>query len=62
LPQTGFSWSGGTALVNWIYGFRKGDCGAGVGIGPENLAADPGNPFVGSGGGYGGSYCLALKP
>jgi hypothetical protein len=62
LPQPGLSWSGGAALVNWIYGFREGGCGAGVGIGPENLAPDPGNPFVGSGGGYGGIYCLALKP
>jgi hypothetical protein len=62
LPQTGFSWSAGPALTNWIYGFREGGCGVGVGIGPENLGPDPQNPFVGSGGGYGGIYCLALKP
>ena len=57
-PRIGFSWSTG-GRTNWISGQDEGGCGAGVtGVGTENGGSDPSNPIVGSGGGYGGFYCL----
>lgn len=61
-PRIGFSWSTGNR-TNWISGQDEGGCGAGAtGIGMENGGSDPGNPIVGSGGGYGGIYCFAMVP
>jgi hypothetical protein len=59
-PRIGFSWPAG-GRVNWISGQDEGGCGAGVNIGSSG-GSDPSNPIVGSGGGYGGIYCFALKP
>ena len=47
--------------VNWISGQDEGGCGAGVNLFGSG-GSDPNNPIVGSGGGYGGIYCFALKP
>jgi hypothetical protein len=61
-PRIGFSWSTGNR-TNWISGQDEGGCGAGItGVGTENGGSDPNNPIVGSGGGYGGIYCFAMKP
>jgi hypothetical protein len=61
-PRIGFSWST-AGRTHWISGQTEGGCGAGVtGVGEENGGSDPGNPIVGSGGGYGGIYCFALVP
>jgi hypothetical protein len=46
---------------HWISSLSEAGCGAGVNLvemGPPN----PANPTVGSGGGYGGFYCFALRP
>jgi hypothetical protein len=61
-PRIGFSWSTSNR-TNWISGQDEGGCGAGItGVGTENGGSDPNNPIVGSGGGYGGIYCFAMKP
>jgi hypothetical protein len=59
-PRIGFSWPE-SGRVNWISGQDEGGCGAGVNT-VQTGGSDPGNPIVGSGGGYGGIYCFALKP
>jgi hypothetical protein len=48
-------------LANWMSSLNEAGCAAGaslVEMGPPN----PDIPTVGSGGGYGGIYCFALKP
>jgi hypothetical protein len=61
-PKTGFCWSVMTR-THWIDGQEEGGCGAGVtGVGTVNGGSDPGNPIVGSGGGYGAFYCFAMVP
>jgi hypothetical protein len=61
-PQIGFSFIAGNR-TNWIDGQTEGGCGAGVtGVGMENGGSQESNPIVGSGGGYGGIYCFAMKP
>jgi hypothetical protein len=57
-PRTGWSWSA-QGRVNWISGTDEGGCGAGVYL-IQSGGAQPNNPIVGSGGGYGGIYCFAL--
>jgi hypothetical protein len=59
-PRIGFSWPAG-GREHWISGQDEGGCGAGVNV-AETGGSDPSNPIVGSGGGYGGIYCFALKP
>ena len=59
-PRTGWSWPAQNR-VNWISGSDEGGCGAGINL-VQNGGADPNNPVVGSGGGYGGYYCFALNP
>jgi hypothetical protein len=59
-PRIGFSWIAG-GRTHWISGQDEGGCGAGVNI-AETGGSDPGNPIVGSGGGYGGIYCFASVP
>lgn len=59
-PRIGFSYPAGNRQ-HWLSGQDEGGCGAGkvlVDMGGSN----PNNPIVGSGGGYGGFYCFALKP
>ena len=66
-PRVGLSWPRGVGGPgpgggdNWISALDEAGCAAGtnlVEMGPPN----PRNPTVGSGGGYGGIYCLALVP
>ena len=48
-------------MANWMSSLNEAGCAAGaslVEMGPPMLN----NPTVGSGGGYGGIYCFALKP
>lgn len=61
-PKTGFCWSVANRR-HWLDGQLEGGCGAGVtGVGTVNGGSDPGNPIVGSGGGYGAFYCFAMVP
>jgi hypothetical protein len=61
-PRIGFSFVAGNRS-HWISGQTEGGCGAGItGVGMVNGGSDPKNPIVGSGGGYGGIYCFAMKP
>jgi hypothetical protein len=55
-PVCGHSWSG-----NWMAILVEGGCGAGVNL-EETGPPRPGVLTVGTGGGYGGIYCFALKP
>jgi hypothetical protein len=58
-PQVGVSWIAGNRM-HWISQFSEGGCGAKVGI--VEMGGPTGDPYVGSGGGYGGIYCFALMP
>ena len=56
-----FGGGGALDMNHWISSLDEAGCGAGVSIiemGPPWES----NPTVGSGGGYGGIYCFALKP
>jgi hypothetical protein len=46
---------------SWISSLDEAGCAPGVDL-VEKGPPDPRNPTVGSGGGYGGIYCLALAP
>jgi hypothetical protein len=59
-PRIGFSYPAGNRQ-HWISGQDEGGCGAGAVL-VDMGGSDPSNPIVGSGGGYGGFYCFALKP
>jgi hypothetical protein len=59
-PRIGFSYPAGNRQ-NWMSGQDEGGCGAGAVL-VDMGGSDPSNPIVGSGGGYGGIYCFALKP
>jgi hypothetical protein len=48
-------------IDGWISSLDEAGCGAGVSI-IEMGGPNTNNPTVGSGGGYGGIYCLALSP
>jgi hypothetical protein len=59
--QQQFPGGAGGSQDNWMSALNEAGCGAGVAIvemGPPRES----NPTVGSGGGYGGIYCFALKP
>jgi hypothetical protein len=58
-PRCGHSWPRGTQ--SWISILDEAGCGAGVNL-VEMGGPNPSDPTVGSGGGYGGFYCLALAP
>jgi hypothetical protein len=59
-PRIGFSYPAGNRQ-HWLSGQDEGGCGAGTVL-TDMGGSDPNNPVVGSGGGYGGFYCFALKP
>jgi hypothetical protein len=59
-PRIGFSWIV-SSRIHWISGQDEGGCGAGVVL-TDGGGSDPSNPVVGSGGGYGAIYCMALTP
>ncbi|MEO6095485.1 MAG: carboxypeptidase-like regulatory domain-containing protein [Fibrobacteria bacterium] len=59
-PRIGFSYPV-SGRMHWLSGQDEGGCGAGVNL-LETGGSDPNNPIVGSGGGYGGFYCLAFNP
>jgi hypothetical protein len=59
-PAIGHSWPrSANNGRNWVSDHRAGGCGPGINT--SNGTSD-GTPTVGSGGGYGGFYCFALKP
>jgi hypothetical protein len=61
VPPFDFSGSGIGDTANWMSALNEAGCAPGaslVEMGPPNRS----NPTVGSGGGYGGIYCFALKP
>jgi hypothetical protein len=57
--------SGGAAIMNsmanWMSSLNEAGCAPGASL-VEMGGPDPDIPTVGSGGGYGGIYCFALKP
>jgi hypothetical protein len=71
-PRVGHSWPrgggggggfgrGGGSGDNWMSALDEAGCAPGINL-IEMGGPDPRNPTVGSGGGYGGIYCLALTP
>ena len=75
-PRCGHSWptqaggggggrqqmiGGGIDLSNWMSALDEAGCAPGVNL-AETGGPNPGNPTVGSGGGYGAIYCFALAP
>lgn len=67
-PRVGHSFyrsSGATipegSAGHWISALNEAGCAPGGNIG-DGTFTDPGNPTVGSGGGYGAIYCFALMP
>lgn len=58
-PWCGHSWPGASSGANWMASISEGGCAPGINLvemGPAMTTT------VGSGGGYGGIYCFALKP
>jgi hypothetical protein len=58
-PWCGHSWPRQGSGVNWMASISEGGCAPGINLvemGPAMTTT------VGSGGGYGGIYCFALKP
>jgi hypothetical protein len=68
-PHVGHSWprrvgpgpDGRNSGESWISALDEAGCAPGVSL-VEMGSPDPKIPTVGSGGGYGGIYCLALSP
>jgi len=58
-PRNGFTMPGLSA-ENWISAFDAGGCNAGIDLDESTLMGT--GTYVGTGGGYGGFYCFALKP
>jgi hypothetical protein len=58
-PRCGHTWPRGTQ--SWISVLNESGCAPGVSI-VEMGGPIPGDPSIGSGGGYGGFYCFALTP
>jgi hypothetical protein len=56
-----FGGMGGGMGEGWMSTLDEAGCGAGVNI-VEMGGPNVRNPTVGSGGGYGGFYCFAMKP
>lgn len=76
-PSAGFSWprgggggggfpgggmGGAIGCCHWMSTWEAPGCARGVDVSGKSLAGNPGDNFVGSGGGYGGFYCFALNP
>lgn len=57
-PRLGHSWPAGSGK-GWIQAHAAGGCQAGINL---MQTGGPNMPNVGSGGGYGGFYCLAMTP
>ncbi len=61
-PRVGHTWPRGSgAMAHWISALDEAGCAAGMDV-VEKGGPIASNPTVGSGGGYGGFYCLALSP
>jgi hypothetical protein len=58
-PRCGHSWPRG--VQSWISVLDEAGCGAGINL-LEQGGPKLSDPTVGSGGGYGAIYCLALTP
>ena len=58
-PWCGHSWPRNGSGVNWMSALGEGGCAPGINLVEQG---GPNAPTVGSGGGYGGIYCFALKP
>jgi hypothetical protein len=58
-PWCGHSWPRQGSGVNWMSALAEGGCAPGINLREQG---GPNAPTVGSGGGYGGIYCFALKP
>jgi hypothetical protein len=65
VPPTGGGAAGGGSVIdsmaNWMSSLNEAGCAPGASL-VEMGPPDSSNPTVGSGGGYGGIYCFALKP
>ena len=69
-PSAGFSWPrnlggggfGSMAGAHWMSTWDAPGCAPGIDIDGKSLGGNPGDNFIGSGGGYGGFYCFALNP
>jgi hypothetical protein len=73
-PSAGFSWPrggggggggggfGGIGCCHWMSTWEAAGCAPGIDIDGKSLAGNPGDTYIGSGGGYGGFYCFALSP
>jgi hypothetical protein len=60
-PRCGHSWPRTGSGINWMSSLAEGGCGPGVNL-VDSGGPRAGDYTVGSGGGYGGFYCLALTP
>lgn len=64
-PRVGHSWprngGGGGGMDNWMSSLDESGCAPGVNL-IEQGGPKPNETTVGSGGGYGGIYCFALRP
>jgi hypothetical protein len=58
-PWCGHSWPRQGSGVNWMSALGEGGCAPGINLKEQG---GPNAPTVGSGGGYGGIYCFAMKP
>ncbi|HXU82706.1 MAG TPA: hypothetical protein VN914_14990, partial [Polyangia bacterium] len=58
-PWCGHSWPRSGSGVNWMSALSEGGCAPGINL---KEMGGPNAPTVGSGGGYGGIYCFAMKP
>jgi hypothetical protein len=58
-PWCGHSWPRQGSGVNWMSSLGEGGCAPGINL---KEMGGPNAPTVGSGGGYGGIYCFAMKP
>lgn len=75
-PSAGFSWprggggggggggfgGGSIGCCHWMSTWEAAGCAPGIDVDGKSLAGNPGDTFIGSGGGYGGFYCFALNP
>jgi hypothetical protein len=60
-PKTQWG-GGGMESTHWISAVNEPGCKPGTDLSGASMGGSPNNDFIGSGGGYGGFYCFALKP